>query len=128
MDQKHLGMALIVFSVLIMVFAQLMLKNRLNIHGAIPLKIIDLYPYFMILVRDVLVWAGGIGLVVSALAWYMAVSRVPLSFAFPFAAMSYPLIFITSVLLLGEQFSYTKLLANTLIVSGVLLIGFSNTQ
>ncbi len=123
MEHKQLGMMLIVAAVLVLVFAQLLLKNRLNFHGAIPVSSMDFFPYMLGMAKDLKAWIAAAGLVISAIMWYAAVSRLPLSFAFPFAAMSYPLIFIASVLFLGESFSYIKLLGNTLIVSGVILVG-----
>lgn len=123
MEHKQLGMILVIVAVFIMVFAQLLFKSRLNFHGAIPITSLDFFPYLLTLMRDWKVWCGGLGLVVSAALWYAAVSRLPLSFAFPFAAMSYPLIFAASILFLGESFSYIKLLGNMLIISGVLIVG-----
>ena len=127
LDQKLVGFTLVLIGVFLMVFAQLLLKSRLNIYGAIPFKPSDFVSYFWQLMQDWKVWVGGIGLVISALLWYSAVSRIQLSVAFTISAMSYPLIFIASIVLLGEDFSYAKLLANLLIVSGVLIIGFSNS-
>jgi len=127
MDHKQVGVVLIFFAVIVMVIAQLVLKHSLNNHGAIPFRPSAFWPYALALLRDWLVWLGGAGLVASALMWYAAVSRLPISFAFPFAAMSYPMIFAAAVIFLGESFSYMKLLANMLIVSGVILIGLSSS-
>jgi drug/metabolite transporter (DMT)-like permease len=43
-------------------------------------------------------WLAGFLTVASSLLWCAAVSRVPLSFAFPIAAMSYPIIMIGSAI------------------------------
>ena len=122
-----IGVILVLIGVFLMVFGQLLLKSRLNIYGAIPFKPSDFIAYFWQLMQDWKVWLGAFGLVISALLWYSAVSRIQLSVAFTISAMSYPLIFVSSIMLLGEAFTFAKLLANLLIVSGVLIIGFSNS-
>ena len=125
MEHKTIGMSLILTAVIAMAFAQLLIKHVLTVHGEVPLKVAPFASYVWLLLGDWKAWLGGLGLVSSAILWYAALSRVPLSFAFPFAAISYPLIFVTSILFLGESFSYTKLLANGLIVSGVIIVGLS---
>ena len=67
-------------------------------------------------------WASFFGLIVSSLLWYAAVSRIPLSLAFPMAALSYPLVFGGAVLFLDEPFRWTILFGNVLIVTGVLFV------
>ena len=122
MDQKQFGTAMIVIAVLIMVFAQLLFKNRLTAHGAIPLDLGELPVYLWQLMQDWKVWTAGFSIIFAAFLWYAAVSRVPLSYAFPVAAISYPMIFVCSILFLGESFSYTKLIGNLFVLSGVLIV------
>jgi len=127
-EERYVGILLIASSIIVMVGAQLIIKNRLNSHGVVPLSLPEFSQYVLYLLRDIRVWLGGIGLVVSAILWYAAVSRVPLSVAFPLGASSYPLIFLCSVIWLGEAFTLEKLFANLLIISGVLILGLNASQ
>ena len=67
-------------------------------------------------------WLAGFLTVASSLLWCAAVSRVPLSFAFPIAAMSYPIIMIGSAIFFQEGITAAKLAGNALIISGVLIV------
>lgn len=58
----------------------------------------------------------------ASICWMMAISRMPLSKAYPLTAMSLPLIALLSVVFFSESFNAQKILATALIVLGVVLI------
>jgi drug/metabolite transporter (DMT)-like permease len=90
-------------------------------HGVVPLSGREFLLYLVALSRDWQLWLAGVGLVLAALAWYAGLSRVPLSLAYPLGALSYPLVFAGTTLLLGEASSWPALVGNLLIVAGVVL-------
>ena len=106
---------------LLLTTAQIIIKSRLTEHGTVPFSFEQGWPYLLGLLADWKVWIGGLGLVFSSVLWYAAISRIPLSVAFPFAALAYPLVFASSVLFLHERFSWQSLAGNGLIVLGVVL-------
>lgn len=122
MDAKSLGFALILFAVLVLTGAQVMIKSRLSVHGVVPVQPTALLHYIWMVMRDWQMWLGLTGLLISSLCWYAAISRLPLSIAYPFAALSYPAIFIGSLVFLREAFSWQSFAGNFLIVCGLLLI------
>ncbi len=122
MDNTTLGIILITVAVLSLTTAQVVIKTRLGHHGAVPLNLTEGFPYFLRVIADWQMWVGLMGLSVSSLLWYAAISRLPLSVAYPFAALSYPLVFVGSLLFLGEAFSWLALAGNGLILVGVLLV------
>lgn len=122
MDNRTLGIVLIVVAVLAMTSAQLLIKARLDVHGAVPLSAGGLFGYALALLADWQAWLGGIGLIAASVLWYVALSRIPISLAFPFAALSYPIIFAGSLLFLREGFSWQVLAGNVAIVVGILLV------
>ncbi|MGH3187572.1 MAG: EamA family transporter [Streptosporangiaceae bacterium] len=66
-----------------------------------------------------------LGLVVfgiSAIAWLAALSKVPLSVAYPFNALGYLVILIASVLVLHERANLLTWLGSLLVVSGLLIV------
>lgn len=126
MDARSLGFALILFAVLVLTGAQVMIKSRLSLHGEVPLQFGALQPYVWVVIRDWQMWLGALGLLISSVCWYAAISRLPLSIAYPFAALSYPVIFVSSAIFLREDFSWQSLGGNLLIVAGLLLIATSN--
>lgn len=66
-----------------------------------------------------------LGLVVfgiSAVAWLAALSRVPLSVAYPFNALGYLVILTASVVVLHERANALTWLGSLLVVSGLLVV------
>ncbi len=121
LDNRGIGIALILAAVFLLTVTQIVIKSRLSEHGTVPFSLEGGWPYLLGLLADWQVWIGGLGLVICSVLWYAAISRIPLSLAFPFAALSYPLIFAGSVLFLHERFSWQSLAGNCLIVLGVML-------
>jgi drug/metabolite transporter (DMT)-like permease len=62
---------------------------------------------------------------VSAIAWLAALSRVPLSVAYPFNALGYLVILIASILLLHERANALTWVGSFLVVSGLLIVVLS---
>ena len=66
-----------------------------------------------------------IGLVVfgiSAIAWLAALSRVPLSVAYPFNALGYLVILTASIVVLHERANVLTWVGSLLVVSGLLIV------
>jgi drug/metabolite transporter (DMT)-like permease len=66
-----------------------------------------------------------LGLVVfgiSAVAWLAALSRVPLSVAYPFNALGYLVILTASVVVLHERANVLTWLGSLMVVSGLLIV------
>src|ERR1700735_4679905 len=66
-----------------------------------------------------------LGLVVfgiSAVVWLAALSRVPLSVAYPFNALGYLVILIASIFLLHEKANVMTWVGSLLVVSGLLIV------
>lgn len=61
------------------------------------------------------------------MAWLKILADVPVSFAFPFLAISYIVIILGSYLFLGENINTLKLVAIALIIAGVICLSRSDT-
>lgn len=59
---------------------------------------------------------------VSAIAWLTALSRVPLSVAYPFNALGYLVILTASILVLHERANVLTWVGSLLVVSGLLIV------
>ncbi|MEK8131065.1 EamA family transporter [Paenibacillus filicis] len=62
---------------------------------------------------------------VSAVIWVVAISKIPLSIAYPMVGFSYVIVVALSVLFLNEQISLIKIIGLLLIISGVITISKS---
>ena len=66
---------------------------------------------------------GGMFLHVSALVvWLWALSRVDITFAYPFLALGYVLVSLMAWVWLGEELTQTKLLGMVIIIAGILVL------
>jgi multidrug transporter EmrE-like cation transporter len=59
---------------------------------------------------------------VSAIAWLTALSRVPLSVAYPFNALGYLVILTASIVVLHERANVLTWVGSLLVVSGLLIV------
>jgi multidrug transporter EmrE-like cation transporter len=62
---------------------------------------------------------------VSAIAWLAALSKVPLSVAYPFNALGYLVILTASIVILHERASIMTWLGSLLVVSGLVIVVLS---
>lgn len=68
------------------------------------------------------------GAFLAAISWFFAVSRVPLSYAYPFVALTFPIVVIGSGLIFGDPIHWTALLGTAFIVAGLVIIAFGLQQ
>ena len=115
---------LALFSVVLATAGQLTLKTGMTRVGYIgterlgkPLKL-----FFQVATT----WQVLLGLTlffVSAGFWILVLSRVPLSFAYPFAGLTYLLIALFGKFVLGEHVPGLRWFGIALIITGILLVG-----
>ena len=112
--------AIILASVVLSVGGQLLLKQGMNRMGRVGVGASLLW-------RAALPWlAAGLALYgISMVFWLLALSRVELSFAFPFIALSYIGIMLSARLSLGERLHGHRLAGALLIILGVLCVSLS---
>ena len=67
-------------------------------------------------------WGGGFCYFLGSALWVYALSKVELSLAYPFTALTFTLVFALSVFVLGEAVSRLELIGILLIISGFLLM------
>ena len=83
---------------------------------------IDLSPQIIFIFFTPFIFAGLSCYVLSTFTWLSGLSKIPLSIAYPMLSTGYLIIFIISVLFLGEKYSHAKLMANLLIIAGISLL------
>ena len=116
-------LAVIVVSVLLAAAAQITLKIGMTRAG--PIGGSDLQsPMEAVLrvARQPAVWAGLVLFAASAVFWMVVLSRVPLSFAYPFAALTYVVIVLFDRLVLSVPVPGLRWAGVFFIVSGIVLI------
>lgn len=116
--------ALTLLSVFLATAGQLLLKTGMARIGYLGTA--RLSRPFQVLGEVVRTWQVILGLVLfvlSAVSWLIVISRVPLSFAYPFVGITYVLLVLFSKFVLKEQVPSLRWLGVALIVTGIVLVG-----
>ena len=119
-----MAILMILIAVLLAVFGQILVKMGLNASGGINFSSGFVWAYVQLFMSPKII-IGTISYTVSIFFWLYALSRVDLSFAYPFLAVSYVLIVLASWLLLGEQVPMLRWAGVLAICFGVLLVAIS---
>ncbi len=121
MQQKHIGLLLILVSVLLVDIGQLFLKYGMNQVGNLDFSQ-NLFSVFLTAFSNVFVLIGVVLFVSSSLGWLLALSKVPLSYAYPIVSLGYVFVSILSWIFFDETLSFLRLVGLGIIVGGVFLL------
>jgi drug/metabolite transporter (DMT)-like permease len=114
--------ALIFTGVMLNAAAQILMKSGTNAIGHFEFSVQNILPIGLRLATDWHILAALCCYVLSVVIWILALSRVPVSIAFPMLSMAYVVNAIAAYYLLGEPFSSTKLVGMGIIILGVIVI------
>ena len=116
------NLGIILLSILMSSTAHVFLKKGVMTHALQPIKAEGVFN---------LAWAvgtnswviGGMFLHVSALVvWLWALSKVDISFAYPFLALGYVLVSVMAWLWLGEEITLMRLRGMLIVILGILVL------
>jgi multidrug transporter EmrE-like cation transporter len=120
-----LSFALILTGVLLNAAAQLLLKAGTNAVGHFEFHLDNVLPVGMKLAFEPHIVGGMVCYVVSLVVWIMALSRVPVSVAYPMLSIGYVVNAVVAYYWLGEQVSVMRLVGIGVIVLGVFIVARS---
>lgn len=126
MSPKAISILMILFTVSTNAAAQIMLKAGMMRVGPVALSG-GRPPLEMAWIIGAQFWvlAGLITFAISMCCHLLVLSRVDLSFAYPFLSLAYVIVAVYSLLIFGEPFSALRFGGYGLIVLGTVLIAFS---
>ena len=78
--------------------------------------------------KQPLIWAGLALFGASAVFWLIVLSRVSLSFAYPFAALTYAIILVADRIFLDTQVPGLRWVGVALIMSGIVMVGLTRSH
>jgi drug/metabolite transporter (DMT)-like permease len=114
----------ILISILLGSVGQIFIKKGLNNLGSLDFSMGLIGSYSRIFLSPLIIF----GIVIyffGVFFWLYGLSKIELSFAFPFVSLSYILVFILSWFLLGENISLLRWVGLATICLGVFLVGRS---
>lgn len=114
----------ILLTILLTVYGQLMLKWQVSLYPQVLATPFSLGALATLLLKPWVIsaFAAAFG---ASLCWMAAISRMPLSKAYPFTALSFPLIAVLAAWLFRESFDWHKLAGTALIIAGVVVLSRS---
>jgi len=116
---------LILFSVTTGVAGQTAMKIGVSAPGAAEAST-NVMSLVLLILRSPLVLLGLFLYAIGALAWIAVLSRLDLSLAYPFLALNFVLITLSSRFFLGETVPTIRWLGILVIIGGILLVSRSN--
>ncbi len=112
----------IFISIFLAVVGQLLLKMGMLRVGKFSFNISTLVHQYARILLNPFVIAGLFAFFISMLIWLYVLSRMELSFAYPFVALNYVLILFGSYFLLKETITLYKMIGVVVIIIGVYLV------
>lgn len=119
-----LGYFLVSLTILLTVVGQFLIKWQAGGAGPPPADLAGRIVFALELLTRPWIIAGLLSAFLASLFWMLAMTKLPLSHAYPFTAASFVLVVLGGAWLFSEPLSPTKLVGLALIVVGVLVTGF----
>lgn len=108
-------------TVLLTVYGQIVIKWQTGRAGEFPADTAGRVHYLTHFLINPWVISSLLCAVIAAFAWIAALSKLPLSDAYPFVSASFVLVLILSTIIFHERLTVTKLTGAVLIVAGLIL-------
>lgn len=121
-----MGYTFILLTVLFTVYGQLILKWQVGLAGGAPDGITGKLQFLFHIVLNPWVVSGLASAFVASLCWMLALSKLPLSTAYPFTAASFLLILVFGAVFFNESITAGKLIGTLLIMAGIAVMAFKS--
>ena len=118
-----MGYFFVALTVLLTVLGQFLIKWRVNEAGPLPADLSGKIFFVGGLLLDPWVVLGLASAFAASLCWILAMTKLPLSHAYPFTAVAFVLVVLGGAWLFAEPVSATKMFGLGLIVAGMVLMG-----
>lgn len=117
-----ISFGLIFTGVMLNAAAQILMKAGTNSIGYFEFSMENILPIGWKLATEWHIITALFCYALSVIIWILALSRVPVSIAFPMLSMAYVVNAVAAWYLLGEPFNATKLVGMGVIILGVIII------
>lgn len=113
--------ALILLTILFTVYGQIVIKWQVVLAGALPPEFTARVLFLFRLLLNPWIISALLAAFLAAICWMGAMTKLPLSRAYPFMALNFILVTIFASMLLGEAITWPKIAGLALIVSGLVV-------
>ena len=118
-------MIYLIISVLLGGFGQVLLKKGMGVIGPMELNFSEFGNIVWSLISNFYIVGGLLTYGVSMLLWLTALSKLDLSFAYPFVSLGYVIMILASWLLFRENISLLRLVGCSVVILGVIIVSRS---
>jgi multidrug transporter EmrE-like cation transporter len=118
-----MGYFFIALTVLLTVYGQFVIKWQVTRAGALPPGFGSGARYIFHLLLNPWVLSGLTAAFAASVCWMLAMTKLPLSEAYPYTAASFVLIVVGGAWLFAEPLSITRIIGVVLIAIGVIVAG-----
>jgi multidrug transporter EmrE-like cation transporter len=105
------------------VYGQIMLKARILRVGSVPPVFHEKFLFIANLFLDPWILSCFASAFVASLCWMLAMSRLQLSYAYPFMSLAFVLVLILSSLFFQEPITLSKVIGLAFIICGIVVTG-----
>lgn len=112
---------MVLITVLMTVYAQLMLKWRVSLAGLPPAGLAEKFRFYVTLLSDPWIMSTFAAAFIAAMCWMTAMMKLDVNKAYPFMALNFILVGVLAVPLLGETMTWQKLAGLGLVVIGLIV-------
>ena len=111
----------IALTILFTVYGQLILKWQVSKAGALPDTIGAKIGFLFGLLLNPWIVSGFAAAFIASLCWMAAMTKLPLSHAYPFMSLAFVLVMFLSALFFHEPLTWPKVIGISFIVCGIVL-------
>ena len=116
-----MAVGILLFAILLGAVGQILLKSGVSQLGSHPRPALVLASIF----TNIRVFGGFFCYGISSLFYLVAISRLPLSYAYPMIALGYVLVTYLSWQFLGEKVPFARIIGLSIILFGVMVMAFT---
>lgn len=111
----------IALTILFTVYGQIIIKWQAELAAPLPTGIVKKLAFLLKLSFNPWVLSGLFAAFLAALAWMAAMTRLPLSHAYPFVSLSFVLVLFSSYIFFHEPLTWPKIAGMVFIVVGIVI-------
>jgi len=108
-------------TVLLSIYTQLVVKWQLEKLSQMPESLPEKFFVFLKLLANPWVFSTLAGTFIGGLSWMAALTKFPVSYAFPFVSLAFVGVLGLSSIFFNESINFAKVLGMSLIVSGLII-------
>jgi drug/metabolite transporter (DMT)-like permease len=108
-------------SVIVTAYGQLVVKWRVSQRGHLPASVDGKLHFFLSLLTDPWVLSAMATTFLAALCWMAALSKLELSKAYPFSALSFVSVLLFSGLFLNESITLGRVAGFAIVIAGLII-------